>query len=54
MNEEIEEMIEEEVWKRAEELKVAMKTGNYKRANELLEMFLYCRANIDTSDVMVA
>ena len=54
MNKEIEDIIEEEIWKRAEELKEAMRVGNYKRANEILEMILYCRAEKDDMDVMVA
>ena len=54
MNEEIEDTIEEEIWKRAEELKEAMRVGNYKRANELLEMFLYCIKERDNTDVMIS
>ena len=54
MNEEIEDMIEEEIMIRVEELRKAMDSGNYKRANEILEMLLYCKAERDDKDVMVA
>lgn len=54
MNDELEEIVEEEVMIKVEELRIAMKLGNYKRANELLEMFLYCIAERDDTDVMVA
>lgn len=54
MEEEIEDMIKEEVWKKAEELKEAMRIGNYKRANEIIEMILCCRTEKDVMDVMIA
>ena len=38
--EEIDDIIEKEVWARVEELTNAMRVGNYKRANELLGFFL--------------
>lgn len=54
MNEEIEDMIEQEVWKKVEELKESMRIGNYKRANEILEMVLYCIKERDNTDVMIS
>ena len=54
MNEYIEEMIEEEVMKKVEELRKAMAAGDYKRTNKILEMFLYCISESDNTDVMIA
>ena len=54
MNEEIEEMVEEHVMIKVEELRIAMKVGDYKKANKILEMFLYCKSERDDTDVMVS
>lgn len=54
MEEEIEDLVEEEITARVQELRKAMDTGNYKRANEILELFLYCRSKKDVSDVMIS
>ena len=54
MEEEMEDIVEEQVMIKVEELRKAMVVGDYKRANEIIEMFLYCKSNRDDKDVMVA
>ena len=54
MNDELEEIVEEEINIKVEELRIAMKTGDYKRADEILEMLSYCKTERDDTDVMVA
>lgn len=54
MEEEIEDTIKEEVWKRVEELKEYIRIGNYKRANKILEMVLYCIKERDNTEVMIS
>ena len=64
MSEEYDSEIEEEIWQAAEELKVAMMTGDYKKANSLLdfltgtkkgaEMAKENKKNKSVEDIMVA
>lgn len=51
-----EDMVEELVWKKVEEFNEAMAIGNFKRANELLDLFFLGFTEKDKSleDVMVA
>ena len=50
----IEEMVDVEINIRVQEFRKAMDMGDYKKANRILEMFLYCKSNRDDKDVMVA
>jgi hypothetical protein len=54
--EEFEDMVEELVWKKVEEFNEAMAIGNYKRANELFDLFFlgFTEKNKSLEDVMVA
>ena len=51
-----EDMVEELVWKKVEEFNEAMAIGNFKRANELLDLFFlgFTEKNKSLEDVMVA